>query len=828
MRHSNNLCYEFGPFLFDVGQRVLTREGNGVSLTPKATDILTLLLRNAGQVVEKEEVMREVWPDTFVEEANVTQNIFTLRRALGDDRPKAKYIETVSRRGYRFVGAVRSIAPNGNASRKSVQTGRDGFSSPPILAVLPFENETGDKSLDYLGDGITDSIINNLSSISKLRVMSRTAVFRYKGRSFDAHARAQAWGVDAMLIGKILAGRGGLTINVELVSVANGWQLWGETFDCGLKDLLQIQDEIAQQLSTTLQLKLTGDEQRSITTRYTENSAAYQAYLEGRYHWSTYTKSGLEAAINHFRRAIDLDPNYALAYSGIVDCYLRLATNYLPPEEEPRIFINEFTSKYVGDNDWLKVRQEWDWRAAERELRRANELKATHVVAHQWYAAYFKAKNLFEEVRRESEGLLETTAATLNRDHGLPTQIQSFDLTCDEDLQVTCAISREQIDVGNFEAASRFLRKWWVVGGWPNVEGLNPQSCLDLLFTAGVLAGCLASAGHLGGGQREGEALLNASLGLCEQQGFKNRASEVRMELAVCYYRQGLFDLARKILNEVISVLSPQQGELKGLALVRLAIVERHAGCFQESHELLSETKEIAEAWGPWVAARYYQELATTLRELALAEQDEEKLLTAAGSLHEALEQFEAVGNFRYVAVVENNFGFLLLCLRRLEEAEYRLNRARSLFQRLNDTVRCAQVEDTLAHLYLATGRTDLAEEAAERAIKTLQARDEEALLAEALRTKGLVLCRQRRFVEAKGVLDGAHRVAERCGDFNGACSALLMILEEMGDRLPDEERKRMAEMIKCALMQSPKVSAPDRFVRGSQLLDLRSKADLS
>ena len=190
MPHNNILCYEFGPYRVDSSKRVLTKAGEAISLTPKATEILLLLLRNAGQLIEKQELMKEVWPDTFVEEANVTQNIFTLRRALGDDRSGARYIETVARRGYRFVAAVRTSGGSDGQSDGSVSglitdtKNRNGAAGPPILAVLPFANDTGDHEIEYLADGITDHLINSLSRVSKLRVMSRSAVFRYKSEGW--------------------------------------------------------------------------------------------------------------------------------------------------------------------------------------------------------------------------------------------------------------------------------------------------------------------------------------------------------------------------------------------------------------------------------------------------------------------------------------------------------------------------------------------------------------------------------------------------------------------------------------------------------------------
>ena len=177
----HQLCYEFGPYRLDPDKRVLTRAGETISLTLKATEILVLLVQNAGQLVEKDELLKEVWPNTFVEEANLSQNVFRLRRALGDERAVPRYIETVPRRGYRFIAPVTTIG--GAAS----EIDGDVLAVPqtPVIAVLPFSNTTGDPALEYLAEGITDNIINNLSRVSTLRVMSRSAVFRYKGKDVD-------------------------------------------------------------------------------------------------------------------------------------------------------------------------------------------------------------------------------------------------------------------------------------------------------------------------------------------------------------------------------------------------------------------------------------------------------------------------------------------------------------------------------------------------------------------------------------------------------------------------------------------------------------------
>ena len=832
MPHSNVPYYEFGPYRFEPEQRVLTRDGEAVSLTPKATEILMVLLKNPGQLVEKEELMREVWPNTFVEEANLTQNIFTLRRAMAEPGTGRKYIETVSRRGYRFVAAVKvcdaahrlSISESEAADLQNANAARQ----PPILGVLPFINATGDPNIERLANGLTDNIINSLSRIPKLRVMSRSAVFRYKGRELDPQIIGQELGVNAVLIGKVLSGPTGVTISAELVDVANGWQLWGESFEREASDIFEIQNEIARQLTSTLKLRLTGDEEKRVTKRFTENSAAYEAYLEGRYHWSKYTREGIEEAIVHFRQAIELDTNYALAYASIVDCYLRLATNYLPPGQSlPQAPTVTRTSEDVEfktelPEEKLRLRHEWDWKGAERELRRANELKSNYPAVHQWHAAYLFSMELFQES-------LANSKSSAAEKHSAPQQphltieshhVPSLDLTPDEEVQVFCTIAREQIEVGNYEAGCLALHRWWTIGGWPRLEGLSPHSAADLLFTVGALASSVSSTGRIHKGQKHAEALLNGSIALFEHLGSKRRSAEGRIELAGCYYRQGMFDLSRATLLGALGELSDDDRELRSVGLIRLGVVERHAGHLYDSLSRLTEVSEIVELGGPLVTGRYNHELGTTLQDLAETENRSDYFDRVIKHFHKAFYEFVAIGNHRYAAVVENNHGYLLLSLSRFDEAEVHLLRARQLFDGFDDKVRRAQVDDTLARLHLATNRFELAELVVERAVETLETGDEEALLAEALTTKGAVFCKQGRYSEAKGILEGAHRVAERCGDNEGAGRALLIVVEEMSEQLDDEERQELGTRLHKLLAQSQQASTRIRLQMCLEVID--------
>ena len=818
MPHTNGFCYEFGPYRLNPAMRILTCSGETIALTPKATELLLLLVMNAGQLVERNVLLKEIWPDTFVEESNLTQNIFMLRRALGDERAVPRYIETVTRRGYRFIGSVQITNSDAHADENPLtQVIEAVIDKPqPVVAVLPFTHNSGDTEIEYLGEGIAENIINNLSRVSRLRVMSRSAVFRYKVKEEDPRLTAKYLGADVVLVGKINSRPNSVAISVELVDAATGWQLWGESFDSESKDILEIQDAITRQLLATLKLELTGDEEKSVTARYTENAEAYQAYLEGRYHWSRYTKKGIEKAIGHFRQAIELDPNYALAYAGIVDCYLRLATNYLPPEDDILRPAYEPEPEPIDEsNPKVKLRFEWDWKGAERELRRANELKTNYPSAHQWYAAYRLSEEVFQKCSLQANPPMHDASGSSIR----TTQFFCASLSPNEEVQILCTVTREQIEVGNYDAGPLMLRKWWIPGEWPHLEGLSPQTAADLLFTTGSLVGCLSSTGRIQKGQKHAEELLSGSIGIFEHLGARRRSAEARIELALSYYRQGMFDLTRKILTKVLRGLHLSDSELRSLVSIRLGVVDRHAGHIADSFAHLSEAKVVVEESGPLVTGRYHHELATTLQEIAIAEERSECLDSVTRHFQRAFSEFMAIGHHRYAAVVENNHGLLLLTLRRLHEAEVHLVNSRRLFEALDDKIRGAQVDDTLARLYIATDQFDLADSASQRAVFCLERNDEDALLAEALTTRGLVFCKLNRRTEARALLEGARRVAERCGDAEGAGRALLILVEEMCDDLDDSERYYLGPRMQELLERTQVASTQSRLERCLRLI---------
>jgi signal transduction histidine kinase/ActR/RegA family two-component response regulator len=381
-----------------------------------------------------------------------------------------------------------------------------------------------------------------------------------------------------------------------------------------------------------------------------------------------------------------------------------------------------------------------------------------------------------------------------------------------ERVFASCTIAREEIETGDYETGCAILSPWWKLGEWPNQAGLNRQAAAELLLTAGSLTDSVARAKRIAGGQRLAESLICGAIALFDNQTENTKAIEARLELGCCYYHQGLFDKAHSTLQSCVSSLTDEDYELRAVALIRLAIVERHAGRLQEALKLLEQVSVLENRVNAWTKGRFQTEMANTLKEFGVAEGRKLYFDEALNHYKEASLQFEQVGNLRYVAAVENNRGYLLLALGRFVEARPHLERARDLFKGLADTVGCAQVDETLAQLYLGSQEYESAQAAIELAVNTLEGSGEDALLAEALTTQGLISCRLGRRHEAKPILERARRVAERCGDREGAGRALLILIEEMCDQLADDERREIGAQANQLLANSQQHATRERL----------------
>jgi serine/threonine-protein kinase len=275
------------------------------------------------------------------------------------------------------------------------------------LAVLPLANTNVDPDTEYLSDGITESIINLLSQLPGLRVMARSTAFRYKGRDVDAQEVGRALKVRAVLTGQIFQRDKRLIIKMELVDVKDGSQLWGEGYNRELSDILAVEKAIAQEITEKLRLRLTGKQKRMLSRPRTQNAEAYQCYLKGRHHWNKRTAEGLKKSIKLFEQAIDIDPTYALAYTGVADAYLNLGGwgHVAFREAYPRakaaalraLAIDETLAEAHVSLAMVQKEYDWDWPAAGREYERALELNSNYAVAHQWYGEYLAAMGRHQE-----------------------------------------------------------------------------------------------------------------------------------------------------------------------------------------------------------------------------------------------------------------------------------------------------------------------------------------------------------------------------------------------------------------------------------------------
>ena len=304
--------------------------------------------------------------------------------------------------------------------KRDTDSGRSIAATPPVevppqpwwlgrLAVLPFVNGSADANAEYLSDGITESLINSLSQLPHLKVMSRDSAFRYKGKEIDAETVGRELGVRAVFKGRVTQRGDSLTISTELIDARDNSHIWGQQYSRKPSDIFALQEKIAKEITKVLRLRLTGQEEKRLAKSYTANPEAYQDYLKGRYWWNKRTEDGFKKAIDFFQRAIENDPAYAPAYAGLADCYVLLGTAGYG-EQARQDFMRKAKAaalKVIEIDDTLgeahaslafvRFRLDWDWPEAEREFKRAIELNNKYPTAHHWYALYLAAMGRLEE-----------------------------------------------------------------------------------------------------------------------------------------------------------------------------------------------------------------------------------------------------------------------------------------------------------------------------------------------------------------------------------------------------------------------------------------------
>jgi TolB-like protein/DNA-binding winged helix-turn-helix (wHTH) protein/Tfp pilus assembly protein PilF len=475
----------FGTYEFDLRSGELRKHGIRIKLQEQPSQILAILLEHRGEMVTREQLQHRLWPsDTFVDfDHSLNTAVMRLREALSDSSENPRFIETLPRRGYRFLAPVEeksssvseptpaqtvevgvSQSPDSKVGSTSaallpafsataaksekrvrrpmlvalsvlaiVLAGVFGFrylkrpspttgpsSQLTSLVVLPFENLSADKDQAYFADGMTDELIAHLAKIRSLRVISRTSSMEYKGTHKTLSQIARDLNVDSVVEGTVLRSGDRVRITAELVQVATDRHLWAETYESQLGDILTLQSHVASAIVNEIRVKLTPEDQVRLATTRPVSTQSYENYLKGRYYWNKRSQEGLTKAIDYFQLAIEQDPNYALAYAGLADCYSIIgsaivgtvpASEVAPKARAAALKSLELDNTLAEAQTSLatvRFNYDWDWNAAASGFRRAVELNPSYATAYQRNSLYLMSMG------RTSESIAE-----MNRAHDL-------------------------------------------------------------------------------------------------------------------------------------------------------------------------------------------------------------------------------------------------------------------------------------------------------------------------------------------------------------------------------------------------------------------------
>jgi TolB-like protein/DNA-binding winged helix-turn-helix (wHTH) protein/Tfp pilus assembly protein PilF len=456
----------FGPFEADLRAGELRKHGVKLKLVGQPLEVLAMLLERPGQLVTREELHSRLWPtDTFVDfDHGLNAAVNKLRDALSESAEKPTYVETLPRRGYRFISAVdlpdslglKLPVPSMPSLESSVVVAETqipsryrqsrvfvtalvlvvvlavvfGFylgrvrhrlvgepSVPRIqsIAVLPLENLSKDPEQEYFVDGMTDELITNLAQISALKVISRTSAMRYKGTKKSLPEIARELHVDAVVEGTVMHSGDRVRITAQLIEASTDHHLWAASYDRDLQNVLSMQEEVTRAIVSEVRVKLTAQEQARLANMHPINPEAFQLWLKGRYYWYKLNPEGLQKAIEYFQQALEKDPAYAPAYAGLADSYNLLAFfNVFPPREVmPKAKAAAVKALELDDNlaeahvslGWAGFTYDLDWPAAGKHFDRAIVLNPAYPLAHSYYSLYLGA------LGRPEEGLTEAKRA---------------------------------------------------------------------------------------------------------------------------------------------------------------------------------------------------------------------------------------------------------------------------------------------------------------------------------------------------------------------------------------------------------------------------------
>jgi DNA-binding winged helix-turn-helix (wHTH) protein/TolB-like protein len=468
--------YDFLGFRLDVQERLLLRDGARVSITPKIFDLLLLFLENPNRLLGKDEIMRTVWPDTHIDEATLTRTISELRKTLGQTAGEANLVQTVPKRGYRFVAPVAVMfdpAPEvavafEPASHVTDQLALPGTEQPsrtnhwnlrpgnlrpmavlatlfaatvvvltgvwalgvsrtsPVsrsVAILPFKHIGSSGSEQFLELGIADTLITRLSSVPALTVRPASAVRKYGDTERDPAAIGGILKVDTVLDGSVQTMLDKIRVTLRLIRVRDAKPLWAATLDGDSRDLFSLQDSISQEVARALKLQLSPNEKDVFAKRSTDDSGAYRSYLKGRFFLGKRSPEGYEKAIDYFQEATRADPSYALAYAGLADVYLLVQGDGLrdPRETNPKAraaaekALQLDPALGAAHNSLAAIAEDYDrdYPVAEKEFKLALKLDPGFATAHEWYADYLGLMGRFDQALAEEDRALEIDPLSL-------------------------------------------------------------------------------------------------------------------------------------------------------------------------------------------------------------------------------------------------------------------------------------------------------------------------------------------------------------------------------------------------------------------------------
>lgn len=408
-------CLRFGPFELDPANGDL-REGRAlIKLQPQPLKVLSLLASRAGQLVSRAEIQKQIWTDdTFVDfDQGLNYCIRQIRAALGDNAETPRFIETVPRRGYRFLAGVEEVSTAPAAGRRV------------MLAVLPFENLSGDEEQDYFSDGLTDEMISQLARLNpqRLGVIARTSAMKYKHTDSSIDIIGRQLGVSYILEGSVRRSASRVRVTAQLVQVSDQSHLWAQSYDHDLGDMLALQGDVAHAIANEIRVQLTPQERIRRANPRPLDSSAYEAYLKGRYFWNRRTRESLQKSVRYFEQAIEIDPGYAPAYAGLADVHLtQLDYNYLPPRDAfalanrvvlDALRLDDTLAEPHTSLGHLRLHQ-FNWPSAEHQFTRAIELNPGYGTAHYYYGNLLAACGRFEEALAEASRALEVDPMSAN------------------------------------------------------------------------------------------------------------------------------------------------------------------------------------------------------------------------------------------------------------------------------------------------------------------------------------------------------------------------------------------------------------------------------